>query len=379
MHVDLLLDFFKELSEFSKVIVFLVLMGIVVGLIVSNIVTFLGRQKRASEISELKKSRDDALRELEELQHRFVALDKVDDHVWKRPVQVTPPVFVSRSKRKTRFISICNLKGGVGKSTVAGNLGLALAMRQQSVLMIDLDFQRTLSSYVCDVESLVKARAKDQTSKHLLNPAADVKIVHQYALSIPSVPQARIIPADEGLELTEYAQQARFFVKPEYEVRFLLRRLLHDEAVTEQFQYVLFDCPPRMTTACINALTCSDAVLVPTSLDQVDIDAVYRTLTWLKELKDIHDIEIIGIILSKCQMRKGKLTKQELGQLKSFEESLKRHSPDNIVVFDAKIPDSPFISRSAGLRRPSVLDDETRHWFLDLAEEVERRIRHETG
>jgi cellulose biosynthesis protein BcsQ len=120
-------------------------------------------------------------------------------------------------------------------------------------------------------------------------------------------------------------------------------------------------------------------VLVPTSLDQVDIDAVYRTLTWLKELKDIHDIEIIGIILSKCQMRKGKLTKQELGQLKSFEESLKRHSPDNIVVFDAKIPDSPFISRSAGLRRPSVLDDETRHWFLDLAEEVERRIRHETG
>ncbi len=379
MHVDLVLDFYKELSEFNKLVVFLILLGCVVGLLVSNIVTFWGRQKRISEINELKKARDAALREKKELEDRFIALDKVDDHVWKRAVQGSPPAFVSRSKRKTRFISICNLKGGVGKSTLAGNLGLALALRQHAVLMIDLDFQRTLSGYVCDIELLVNARSKDQTSKHLLNPTADVKIVHQYALTIPAVPRARIIPADEGLELVEYTQQARFYVNPAYEVRFLLRRLLHDEAITEQFEYVLFDCPPRMTTACINALTCSDAVFLPTSLDQVDIDAVYRTLKWLEELKDFHDIEMVGVILSKCQMRKGRLTRQELQQLKNLEERLKQQSPDNTVVFDSQIPDSPVIGRSAALRRPSVLDDETRHWFLDLAEEVERRIRHETG
>lgn len=379
MYVDLLLDLFRELSEFNKLVVFLILLVIVVGLLVSNIVTIWGRQKRVSEINELKKARDAALREKKELEDRFIALDKVDDHVWKRPVQGTPPAFVSRSKRKTRFVSICNLKGGVGKSTVAGNLGLALALRQHAVLMIDLDFQRTLSGYVCDIESLVKAHSKDQTSKHLLNPSADVKIVHQYALTIPAVPLARIIPADEGLELVEYTQQARFYVNPAYEVRFLLRRLLHDEAITEQFAYVLFDCPPRMTTACINALTCSDAVLLPTSLDQVDTDAVFRTLSWLRELKDFHDIETVGVVLSKCQMRKGRLTRQGLQQLKDLEERLKRHSPDPIVVFDAKIPDSPVIGRAATLRRPSVLDDETKHWFLDLAEEVERRIRHEAG
>jgi cellulose biosynthesis protein BcsQ len=54
--------------------------------------------------------------------------------------------------------------------------------------------------------------------------------------------------------------------------------------IFQQFDYVLFDCPPRMSTACINALTCSDHVLVPSTLSQLDIDAVPRTLKWLHEL-----------------------------------------------------------------------------------------------
>ena len=40
---------------------------------------------------------------------------------------------------------IGNLKGGTGKSTVAFNLGLWLAVRERTVTMIDLDPQATLS------------------------------------------------------------------------------------------------------------------------------------------------------------------------------------------------------------------------------------------
>lgn len=377
--MDVLLDLFKELPDLGKVIVFLIMFALVLLSTLGGIIGWWNRGKLVAEIGDLKKGRDAALREKEELESRFKALDKVDDHVWKRDVKITPPPFVSRSKRKTRFIAVCNLKGGVGKSTLVGNLGLGLALQERSVLMIDLDFQGTLSSYVCDPEALAVARTREHVSRHLLDSNAEVKLVHQYATAFPSIPLAQIIPADEGLELTEYAQQARFFVNPYHEVRFLLRRLLHDEAVTDKYDYVLFDCPPRMTTACINALTCSDAVLLPTSLDKVDTDSVYRTLTWFRELKDLLDLEFLGIVLSKCQLRNQKLTKADASALNDFRDGLKRHWLGRIEVLETVIPDSPYIGRSGSQRRPSVLDEKTRHWFLDLAEEVERRIRHEVG
>lgn len=41
----------------------------------------------------------------------------------------------------------------------------------------------------------------------------------------------------------EFAEQAKFFVKQEYEVRFRLQRLLHCGEVFADFDYVFFDCP----------------------------------------------------------------------------------------------------------------------------------------
>ena len=45
----------------------------------------------------------------------------------------------------SKVISICNQKGGVGKTTTAASLGVALAMKGERVLLIDLDPQSDLS------------------------------------------------------------------------------------------------------------------------------------------------------------------------------------------------------------------------------------------
>ena len=46
----------------------------------------------------------------------------------------------------SKVISICNQKGGVGKTTTAASLGVALAMKGERVLLIDLDPQSDLSA-----------------------------------------------------------------------------------------------------------------------------------------------------------------------------------------------------------------------------------------
>ena len=58
------------------------------------------------------------------------------------------------------------------------------------------------------------------------------------------------------------------------DVRYRLRAVLHADEIARQFDFILLDCPPRLTTACINALAASDYVLIPVLPNPVSTDAV---------------------------------------------------------------------------------------------------------
>ena len=70
------------------------------------------------------------------------------------------------------------------------------------------------------------------------------------------------------------------------------RSLFHCQEVVNQYDFVLFDCPPRLTTACVNALGCSDFLLVPVLLEQGSVEALTESLERLStdevRLKVIH-------------------------------------------------------------------------------------------
>ena len=101
----------------------------------------------------------------------------------------------------------------------------------------------------------------------------------------------------------------------QYDVRFLLQTRLHTDLVFQEYDYVLFDCPPRLSTACVNALVCADYILAPTSLSQSDIEAVPRTLSWLRQLHHVVRAQFLGAIVCGCNVRSDKLIKFEQAQL----------------------------------------------------------------
>ena len=112
--------------------------------------------------------------ELKALQQRFDDIQKIDTNVWLGLVNKgsASPRFVPRHERKTRFVAFLNLKGGVGKTTLVANLAAAYATgitgAAQRVLVIDLDYQGTLSNMCVRTDFLLDRRATRKTSDALL-------------------------------------------------------------------------------------------------------------------------------------------------------------------------------------------------------------------
>lgn len=74
----------------------------------------------------------------------------------------------------------------------------------------------------------------------------------------------------------------------------------------DQYDVVLIDCPPRLTTGCVNALAASDYVLIPVLLEETSTDAVPRTLGWLKKFQAqvCTELDVLGIVGNKANPRK---------------------------------------------------------------------------
>src|SRR5262249_55971927 len=83
------------------------------------------------------------------------------------------------------------------------------------------------------------------------------------------------------------------------DVRFLMRRALQSDLVQGALDYVFLDCPPRLTTACINALTASDFVLIPVQVEAVSVRSVQHLLLRLRELREakvVPNLEVLGLL-----------------------------------------------------------------------------------
>ncbi|MBB4070945.1 ParA family protein [Canibacter oris] len=179
-----------------------------------------------------------------------------------------PPAKLS-SHGPARIISLCNQKGGVGKTTTTINLGAALARYGRKVLAVDFDPQGALSAGL-------GVPAHDVPTIYDLM-LGSVKDPHQ-AIQHTSVPGLDVIPANIDLSAAEV--HLIHEVAREQILAGVLRK------VAAEYDVILIDCQPSLGLLAVNALTASHGVLIPLACEYFALRGVALLIDTIEKVKD---------------------------------------------------------------------------------------------
>ncbi len=179
-------------------------------------------------------------------------------------------------------ISMCNQKGGVGKTTTTINLGSSLAEYGRKVLLIDFDPQASLS-----VGLGVNPNDLDTTIYHLM---LDNEIAPEEVVLHTSVPGMDLIPSNidfAGAEMQLINEVAREQV---------LARAI--EPYLDAYDVILIDCQPSLGLLTVNALAASDGVLVPLECEYFALRGVALLKGTIDKVQERLNpkLEIVGLL-----------------------------------------------------------------------------------
>lgn len=207
-----------------------------------------------------------------------------------------------KRKKEAEVISIFSQKGGVGKSAFTQHLASLLSLVGK-VLVIDLDSQSDATSlFGLNVKfaDLVSPDADlDPTIAELMNWKLKHGQESPYRhLPFDSVvkkisPTLNIVPADLDLGEINYSLnrlELEDQVDEKGNVRPAILYMIKDviDRIKDQYDFILFDCPPNIEACNVNALFASNRILIPLELEAKCLKTLRRNEDFLNRLKNLH-------------------------------------------------------------------------------------------
>ena len=187
-----------------------------------------------------------------------------------------------------KIIAIANQKGGVGKTTTSVNLAASLGVLEKKVLLIDADPQANATSGLgIDVEKVESGSY--QVIEHTTKA--------REAIVKTTSPNVDIIPAHIDL----VAIEIELVDKPGREA--MLKSAL--ASLKESYDYIIIDCAPSLGLLTLNALTASDAVIIPIQCEYFALEGLGKLLNTIKSVQKIHNPELDneGLLLTMYDSR----------------------------------------------------------------------------
>src|SRR5262249_36959253 len=254
-------------------------------------------------------------------------------------------------ERRTPIVSVLNLKGGVGKTTLTAYLGWALSARGYRVLLVDLDLRGSLSSLFVPNDELARlAKEGHKLLQHYPRDLAEKKPARliDFTLPLPQFgPHSRLVAATDRLAYAELNQTVQWLLRVggsgrtwngRHDGRMILRKALHARGLAKRFDVVLIDCPPFLNLCCANALAASDYVLTPVMPSLKSVERITPLLRRVMEGKAgaNPDLKVLGVVVNSTQERD--LTPKERDLLFNLPRRCLDVYGMDVYQFDTTIP-----------------------------------------
>ena len=231
-----------------------------------------------------------------------------------------------------KIISFANQKGGVGKTTTAINIATSLATIKKRVLLIDLDSQGNAGTGL----GFVRASHKQSVYGVLMGTAGIIENILTTA-----VPNMHLLPASAalaGAELDMLDLENR-----EYRLRDAIAQ------ISDNYDYIIIDCPPALGILTINALSASDFVIIPLQCEFFALEGVQQLLSTIRVIQQKWNqkLEILGMLLT--------MYDKKLGLTRAVEDDVRSTFGDK--VFKTVIPRNVRISEAPSHGKPALFYD----------------------
>lgn len=206
-----------------------------------------------------------------------------------RPVREIPEAPRLDKHGPARIISMVNQKGGVGKTTTTINMGACLAEQGRRVLLVDLDPQGALSAGL--------GVAYDDDKPTVYDLMLDNSSSIHSAIHKTNVPGLELVGANIDLSAAEI--QLVNEVGREQTLGRALRPVRRD------YDYIIIDCGPSLGLLAVNALACSDGVIIPMECEYFSLRGLALLTDTVEKVRDRinFDLEVIGIVVTMFDRR----------------------------------------------------------------------------
>lgn len=260
-----------------------------------------------------------------------------------------------------KIISVCNQKGGTGKTTTAVNLAAALAQCQKKILIADVDPQGNATSGI----GINKSEIVKSVYDILLN-----RITSNEAILSTTIPNLDIIPCNinlTGAEIELVGALSR-------ETR--LKKAL--AVIQQNYDFIFVDSPPSLGLLTLNALVASDSIIIPIQCEFYALEGVSQLLNTINLIKDglNPDLKIEGVLLTMADFRTN-LTTEVINEIKNYfkDKVYKTIIPRNVKLSEAPSfgkPISLYDNNSIGAKRYAELAQE----FLESSSNIVNSLQH---